>query len=257
MTTEPFDFEGPKGYRLSGRLELPDRDPRGWAIFAHCFSCGKDSLATSRITRALAGNGIGVLRFDFAGLGTSQGTFAEAGFMADVDDLLAAARAMAASGRAPNLLVGHSLGGAAVLMASSAIASVQAVVTIGAPFDVAHVLHQFAPESLQEIEASGRAEVSLAGRPFEVHRSFIEDLRRHDIGACVATLRRPLLVMHAPRDDTVGIDNAGKIFGSAKHPKSFICLDGADHLMSRRQDADYAAGMIAAWAGRYLAPSRN
>lgn len=252
MATELFDFEGPKGYRLSGRLELPDLALRGWAIFAHCFSCGKDSLATARITRALAANGIGVLRFDFAGLGTSQGKFAEAGFMSDVEDLLSAAGAMSAAGQAVNLLVGHSLGGAAVLMASSDIASVQAVATIGAPFDVAHVLHHFAPESLLEIEASGKAEVNLAGRTFEVHRSFIEDLRRHDMGARIATLRRPLLVMHAPLDGTVGIDNAGHIFGSAKHPKSFICLDGADHLMSRREDADYAAGMIAVWASRYL-----
>lgn len=247
-----FDFEGPKGYRLSGRLDEPETAPRGWAIFAHCFTCGKDSLASSRIARALAMQGIGVLRFDFAGLGMSGGTFADSSFAADVGDLVAAGRAMADVGKDPALLIGHSLGGAAVLMAAGDMPSVRAVATIGAPSDVAHILHHFDPGSLATIEAQGEADVLLAGRPFVVRKSFVEDLRRHDLLARVGHLHRPLMVLHSPRDDTVGIDHAGRIFAAAKHPKSFISLDDADHLLPKRADADYVAAMIATWASRYL-----
>lgn len=252
MPSQPFDFEGPRGYRLAGRMEQPDGEVRGWAILAHCFTCGKDHLAASRVARTLAAHGIGVLRFDFAGLGSSGGNFADATFAADVDDLVAASRAMQADGNVPSLLVGHSLGGAAVLAAAGEMPDVRAVVTIAAPFDVAHVLHQIDPAALERIEAQGEAEVLLAGRPFVVRRSFVDDLRRHDQGARIAALHRPLLVMHAPGDTTVGIDNANRIFMAAKHPKSFVSLDDADHLLTRRADADYVAALIAAWVSRYF-----
>jgi putative redox protein len=233
-------------------MEQPDGEVRGWAILAHCFTCGKDHLAASRVARTLAAHGIGVLRFDFAGLGSSGGNFADATFAADVDDLVAASRAMRADGKAPSLLVGHSLGGAAVLAAAGAMPDIRAVVTIAAPFDVAHVLHQIDPAALERIEAQGEAEVLLAGRPFVVRRSFVDDLRRHDQGARIAALHRPLLVMHAPGDTTVGIDNANRIFMAAKHPKSFVSLDDADHLLTRRADADYVGALIAAWVSRYF-----
>jgi len=254
MTAHGFEFDGPRGYRLAGKLELPSGQPQGWAIFAHCFTCGKDSLAASRLARALGAHGIGVLRFDFAGLGNSGGNFADATFAADVDDLIAAGKAMALDGKPPSILVGHSLGGAAALMAANRVPGIRAVATVGAPFDTRHVLHQFDPQSLQTIETDGEAEVSLAGRPFVVRKSFIDDLSRHDVASRIAQLRIPLLVLHSPVDATVGIENAGKIFTAAKHPKSFISLDGADHLLTRRADADYAAAMISAWARRYLVP---
>jgi pimeloyl-ACP methyl ester carboxylesterase len=255
MAAQIFDFEGAGGYRLSGRLEQPHGAARGWAILAHCFTCGKDSLAATRITRALASHGIGVLRFDFAGLGGSGGDFAESTFAADVADLVAAGQAMAAVGKEPSLLIGHSLGGAAALMAAGDMPAVRAVATIAAPFNVAHILHQFDPVGLDMIEANGEAEVHLAGRPFIIRKSFVEDARRHDLAARIAALHRPLLVLHGPHDDTVGIDNAAHIFGAAKHPKSFLSLDDADHLLTRRADADYAATMISAWAERYLPAS--
>ena len=253
MTAQSFEFDGPRGYRLAGRLELPDGEPHGWAILAHCFTCGKDSLAATRLARALAARGIGVLRFDFAGLGNSGGSFADTTFAADVADLVAAGNAMAKDGKPPSILVGHSLGGAAVLMAAGEMTGIRAVATLGAPFDASHVLHQFDPQSLQTIEAQGQAEVLLAGRPFVVRKSFVEDLARHDLASRIAQLRIPLLVLHSPMDATVGIENAARIFTVAKHPKSFISLDNADHLLTRRADADYAAAMISTWASRYLA----
>lgn len=252
MASHPFDFEGPKGYRLSGRLAEPEAALRGWAIFAHCFTCGKDSLAAVRVTRTLAEYGIGVLRFDFAGLGTSGGSFADSNFAADVNDLIAAARTMSTAGKAPSLLIGHSLGGAAALMAAAAMPSVKAVVTIAAPFDVAHVLHLFDAAGLEKIETEGEAEVQLGGRPFVVRKSLVDDLRRHDLRTRIAELHRPLLVLHAPSDETIGIDHATHIFAAARHPKSFVSLDDADHLLTRRADADYVAGLVTAWSSRYL-----
>lgn len=252
MPAQAFEFDGPHGYRLSGKLELPDGQPQGWAIFAHCFTCGKDSLAASRLARALAARSIGVLHFDFAGLGNSGGSFSDATFAADVEDLVAAGNAMAGDGKSPTILVGHSVGGAAVLMAAGEMPGIRGVATLGAPFDTKHVLHQFDPESLQTIETQGQAEVSLAGRLFVVRKSFIEDLARHDLASRIAQLRIPLLVLHSPLDATVGIENAARIFTVAEHPKSFISLDNADHLLTRRVDADYAAAMISTWAGRYL-----
>jgi alpha-beta hydrolase superfamily lysophospholipase len=252
MAPQTFDFDGPKGYRLSGRLIEPEAALRGWAIFAHCFTCGKDSLAATRVTRALAQHGIGVLRFDFAGLGTSGGNFGDSNFAADVSDLIAAAQAMSDAGKPPSLLIGHSLGGAASLMAAGELPGIRAIVTIAAPFDVAHVLRLFDPAGLEKVEAQGEAEVHLGGRPFVVRKSLVDGLRQHDLRTRIAALQRPLLVMHAPGDDTVGIDSATHIFAAAKHPKSFVSLDDADHLLTRRADADYVAGLITAWASRYL-----
>jgi uncharacterized protein len=252
MGARAFEFDSPRGYSLSGKLDMPDTEPLGWAIVAHCFTCGKDSLAASRLARALASRGIGVLRFDFAGLGSSGGNFADATFAADVGDLIAAGKAMIEDDKVPSILIGHSLGGAAVLMAAGEMQSVRAVATVGAPFDVTHVLHQLDEGSLRTIEANGEAEVSLAGRPFILRKSFVEDLARHDLASRIGRLRVPLLVMHSPVDATVGIENAARIFAAAKHPKSFVSLDDADHLLTRRADADYSAAIISTWASRFL-----
>jgi putative redox protein len=253
MATKPFEFTSPAGYSLSGRLELAERPGRGWAIFAHCFTCGKDGLAASRVAQALARQGVSTLRFDFAGLGASGGQFANTSFAADVKDLIAAGEAMAQGGMAPTLLVGHSLGGAAALAAAGRMETIRAVATIGAPADVAHVLHQFDPQHLINIQTAGEAEVMLANRSFIVGKTFVEDAQSHQLEAKIAGLRRPLLVLHAPRDATVGIENANRIFQAAKHPKSFVALGEADHLLTRRPDAEYAAAIIAAWAGPYMA----
>ncbi|OJY63081.1 MAG: osmotically inducible protein C [Sphingobium sp. 66-54] len=253
MGQQVFEFDGASENRLSGRLEFPQTTPRGWAIFAHCFTCGKDSLAAVRVSRALALGGIGVLRFDFAGLGSGgEGTFA-----ADVDDLVSAVRAMTEAGMPPSLLIGHSLGGAAALAAAGSLASIEAVATIGAPADLEHILGHFDPTMLARAETEGTAEVELGGRTFVIRRSFINDVREQDLLGYVRNLRRPLLILHAPGDRIVGIENASKIFQSAKHPKSFISLDDADHLLIRRGDADYAATVIAAWASRYLSPIKD
>jgi len=252
MPTRLFDFTGAANHRLAGRIEQPEGRIRGWALFAHCFTCGKDNIAAVRISRSLAGAGIGVLRFDFAGLGASDGAFADTSLGADVGDLIAAANAMTAADMSPSLLIGHSLGGAAVLAAAGDLPSIKAVATIGAPFEPAHVLRQFDPAALAAIEAGGSADVKLAGRPFTIGKGFVDDIRKHDLGSHITALHRALLVMHAPRDTTVGVENATRIFIAARHPKSFVSLDEADHLLSDRRDADYAAGVIAAWTGRYL-----
>ncbi len=252
MPTRPFDFANATGHRLSGRLELPAGPPHAWALLAHCFTCGKDNLAAVRIARRLAGAGIGVLRFDFTGLGQSEGDFAATNFSLNVADLIAAAGAMTAADMPPTLLIGHSLGGAAVLAAAGSLPDIRAVATIAAPFDVAHVLHQISPEALAEVERNGTADVRLGGRPFTLGRQFVTDVRQHDQHARIAALKRPLLVLHAPHDKVVGIDNATQVFLAAHHPKSFVALDGADHLLSKARDADFAADIIAAWSSRYL-----
>lgn len=251
MPSQKFDFEGARGHVLSGRIEGPE-NASTWAIFAHCFTCGKDSLAATRTTRALGQRNIGVLRFDFAGIGASEGAFGSSTFAADVADLIAAGKAMADAGKTPSLLIGHSLGGAASLMAASAMPSVRAVVTIGAPYDLKHVLRLFDPVGLQTIEAEGAAEVKLGGRPFFVRKNLVDALRESELRSHIARMDRPLLVMHAPGDDTVSIDNATHIFAAAKHPKSFVSLDDADHLLTKARDADYVAELIAAWSSRYF-----
>jgi len=252
LASKRFDFHSAGGYSLSGQLEIPDTTARGWAIFAHCFSCGKNSLAAARVSRALARIGIGVLRFDFAGLGASGGRFAATDFAADALDLIAAADAMRVAGFVPGLLVGHSLGGAAALVAAADIPSVHAVATIGAPADIAHVMEKWDSASLAAIHDKGEAQVLLGGRPFVVSKRFVDGLVNFDLGNRIAGLNRPLLILHSPRDEVVGIDHARRIFGLAQHPKSFISLDDADHLLTRQADADYVASMISTWAGRYL-----
>ncbi|MFX3657962.1 MAG: alpha/beta fold hydrolase [bacterium] len=252
-STKRIDFPNGQGDRLAAALHLPDRTPRAWAVFAHCFTCGKASAAATRISRTLAAGGIAVLRFDFTGLGGSEGDFGNSGFEANVDDLVAAAGFLRANHQAPQPLVGHSLGGTAVLAAAGQIDEVRAVATIGAPASPAHVLAQFG-DALADIERLGSAEVTLADRPFRISRRFLEQTREADVLAGLGRLRRALLIMHAPLDDVVPIDQATEIFQAAKHPKSFLSLADADHLLSRQEEAQYVAGTTLAWAERYLDP---
>jgi putative redox protein len=254
MPTRPFEFSSPAGYPLTGRIEVPDAPVRGWALMAHCFTCGKDNLAAVRIGRALARAGIGTLRFDFAGLGGSGGDFADTTFAADVRDLVAANQAMGEAGMAPSLLIGHSLGGAAALAGAADMPNIRAIATIGAPFDVTHVLGLFDAATLAAIHDHGEAEARLAGRSFRVRQTFIDNLSEHDQAGRIAALGRPLMIMHAPRDEVVGIDNASRIFMAAGYPKSLVSLDDADHLLSRQSDVDYAAAIINSWSSRYLQP---
>jgi putative redox protein len=244
---------GSDSQQLAASLDLPEREPIAYALFAHCFTCGKDVLAAKRIAMALSAKGIAVLRFDFTGLGSSEGDFANSTFSSNVADLVRAADHLRATRKGATILIGHSLGGAAVLAAASQIPDVKAVVTIAAPSDPGHVTGLFA-ERIEDIHKHGKVEVSLAGRPFQIKREFLDDIAEHHLIAQVAALHRALLVMHAPTDDTVGIDNATRIFVAAKHPKSFVSLDDADHLLTRRRDAIYVADVIAAWAERYVDP---
>ena len=252
MSSENVNFQGDQGQTLAGILDLPTgRAPRAMALFAHCFSCSKDFIASRMIARELANQGIGVLRFDFTGLGTSDGDFSDTNFSTNLADLTSAASWLNEQYGGPNLLVGHSLGGAAVIAAARNIPTVKAVATIGAPSEAGHVVHNFGPK-LDEIEAEGEAEVVLAGRPFTIKKQFIDDVAAADVLDAAANLNQPLLVMHAPTDQTVGIENASKLFVTAKHPKSFVSLDTADHLLTKGDDAIYAADVIANWAARYL-----
>jgi putative redox protein len=244
-------FIGSGGENLAARLDLPQGPPRAFALFAHCFTCNKDVFAAARIAGGLAERGIAVLRFDFTGLGASDGDFANTNFSSNVEDLVRAADFLRDSYEAPKLLIGHSLGGAAVLAAAGRVPEAQAVATIAAPADPAHVAAHFT-EARAEIEAAGEAEVLLVGRPFRIKKQFLEDIETQKLDAALAGLRKALMVFHAPRDATVGIDNASRIFLAAKHPKSFVSLDDADHLLSRKSDAIYVAEVLAAWAGRYL-----
>ena len=254
VPTERFQFTGSEGQQLAAALDLPEREPLAYALFAHCFTCGKDVLAAKRIAVALAAKGIAVLRFDFTGLGSSEGDFANSTFSSNVADLVRAADHLRETRKAPAILIGHSLGGAAILAAAGQIPEARAVVTIAAPSDPAHVTGLFA-DHVEDIRQNGESEVSLAGRPFRIRREFLDDIAEHSLMAHVAKLHKALLVMHAPTDDTVGIDNATRIFVTAKHPKSFVSLAGADHLLTNKNDAAYVADVIAAWATRYLDPA--
>jgi len=244
-------FSGVAGATLAGVLDEPDGPARGWAVFAHCFTCSRDSLAASRVSRALAGHGIGVLRYDVTGLGASGGEFADSTFSSDVDDLVLAAAHLRGLGRAPSVLLGHSLGGAAVIAAAGRLPEVTAVVTINAPADPAHVAHLLAPAT-EELRARGSACVRIAGREFTVRQRLIDDLTAQAQHERLAALDAALLVLHAPADETVGVDNARSIFDAARHPKSFVALDGADHLLTRAADSRWVADLVASWVSRYL-----
>jgi putative redox protein len=245
-----FRFKNGSGLELAGRLELPVGATHRAALFAHCFTCGKDVHAASRISQELAQKGLAVLRFDFTGLGNSQGDFANTNFSSNVDDLVWAAKALREAGFQTELLIGHSLGGAAVLLAAQQITESRGVVTIGAPSEPGHVEHLFTGK-VDEIE-EGRAEVKLGARTFTITREFLQDIRSQSLTPKISALGRALLVFHSPLDQIVGIDNAAAIYQAAKHPKSFVSLDKADHLLSKREDSAYVAEMIASWAGRYL-----
>lgn len=251
MKTERISFPGATGAILAARLDRPEGPVRAAAVLAHCFTCSKDIAAARRISGRLAALGIAVLRFDFTGLGHSGGEFANTNFSSNVGDLLAATRWMAGQGLAPQLLIGHSLGGAAVLKAAPQVPGLRAVVSIGAPSDPAHVAHNFGGK-LDEIRARGEAVVTLAGRDLTIRRQFLDDISAASLTDALPRLGAALLVLHAPRDSVVGIENAQAIFVAAKHPKSFVSLDDADHLLTREADAEYVADLISSWSSRYL-----
>jgi len=253
MKAQEVHFENGQGVRLTGMVELPAAEkPRHFALFAHCFTCNKDLRSVRKIARALTQRGFGVLRFDFAGLGDSAGDFSETNFSSNVEDLEAAYHFVEEQYQTPDLLIGHSLGGASVLMAAGELPGISAVATIGAPCEPEHVL-KLMNEDLDTIKENGEAAVHLAGRKFIIKKQFVEDLENHGMKGALEKLKgRPLLFLHAPQDRTVGIENARYLYENAHHPKSFISLDGADHLLSKGADAEYAGEMIAAWASRYL-----
>ena len=244
-------FEGSGGEQLAARLDLPAGPPKAFALFAHCFTCSKDLRAASRLAAVLTDQGYGLLRFDFTGLGASEGEFANTNFSSNVDDLWAAADWLRTHHRAPQLLVGHSLGGAAVICAAAELEEARAVATIGAPSDAGHVANLF-DGVLDDVEREGSAEVELQGRRFTITRQLVDDLRNGSVVDAAGRLEAALLVMHSPVDNTVGVEHAARIFQAARHPKSFVTLDGADHLLSDAADAEYAASIIGTWAGRYL-----
>jgi alpha/beta superfamily hydrolase len=251
MQSERFDFPCSGDRLLAGRLDLPDGDPRAYALFAHCFACGKGSPAAVRIAAALAAKGIATLRFDFTGLGDSEGEFANSGFSSNVEDLVAAAEHLRSTRQAPAILIGHSLGGSAILAAARFIPEARAIATIGAPFEINRPGRTLGSR-LQEIEREGEATVEIAGRPFRIRRSFVDDLKSQDQALRLRELDRALLIFHAPTDDVVPIEDSLRIFDHAKQPKSFISLAEANHLLTHRNDAQYVAGVLAAWTARYL-----
>ncbi|UII34247.1 alpha/beta fold hydrolase [Fulvivirga ulvae] len=252
MNSKKVSFKNAKGQQLSARLELPvSGKPAAYAIFAHCFTCSKNLSAVINISRALTSNKIAVLRFDFTGLGESEGEFSETNFSSNVSDLVAASEYLSSNHAVPGILIGHSLGGAAVLASASSIASVKAVITIGAPADPPHVKKLF-KESLEEIKSKGEATVSIGGRDFRIKDQLLYDLQEADLKNSIGKLKKALLIMHSPQDTVVSIDNAQKIYERARHPKSFITLDGADHLISSKEDSIYTGNVIATWATRYI-----
>ncbi len=251
MESKKVEFTGSTGESLSAKIDTPDGEPKAYALFAHCFTCSKDLKAVGNITKALAEIGIATFRFDFTGLGQSEGDFADTNFSSNVDDLVKAYEYMNKQFSAPSILIGHSLGGAAVLQASHKMESVKAVATIAAPAEPAHVKENF-EMSLDEINEKGEAKVSLAGRPFTIKKQFIDDLEEARMKDFIHNLGKALIIFHSPIDNTVGIDNASKIFIAAKHPKSFISLDKADHLLSEKEDSLYVGKVLGTWAGKYI-----
>ena len=251
-SSEQFTFQNKAGETLSGSLELPDQPAKATALFAHCFSCNKNVLAASRVSRALRDQGFAVLRFDFTGLGQSEGDFSNTNFSTNLDDLRSAVEALRERKMSPQILVGHSLGGAAVLYLAGEIDEVALVATIGAPSEPSHLSHLFSDETLQTIEATGRAEMSLGGKPFTITKEFLADIQETSLKKKLSSLKKPVLICHSPTDSVVGIDQARKIYESANHPKSFVSLDGADHLLRSKSDAKFVGQLISTWAARYL-----
>ena len=257
MNTVRLEIENRKGLKLQAYLELPaNQKPNHFAIFAHCFSCNSNFNAVKNISRSLSNHGFGVLRFDFTGLGRSEGEFAESHFSANVEDLLDVSAFLEKNYKAPSLLVGHSLGGAAVIVAASKLENVKAVATVGAPATVGHVTHLFSHE-IDDIPEKGEVEVKIGGRPFKINQEFVNDFSKTDLPEIIKDLRKPLLVMHAPFDKVVGIENAHEIYHNAIHPKSFVSLDDADHLLSRPKDSIYVGKMIGTWVERYFEQEEN
>lgn len=245
-------FKNKEGQLLSARIELPKgKTPHQFALFAHCFTCNKNLSAIRNISRALNREGIAVLRFDFTGLGESEGDFADTNFTSNVSDLISAADYLKGNYKSPSLLIGHSLGGAAIIFAGSQIQSVQAVATIGAPASPKHVSHLFS-RSLEDIENNEQATVNIGGRPFEIKKQFLQDISEQNLTDSLHKLKKPILILHSPQDTIVGIENASQLYSAAFHPKSFISLDGADHLLSNKADSQYAGSVISSWAKRYL-----
>jgi fermentation-respiration switch protein FrsA (DUF1100 family) len=252
MRTERANFTGGQGISLGGRLDLPDAGaPRAFAVFAHCFGCTKNFKTIGNVDRVLTAAGLGVLRFDFTGLGDSEGDFADTNFTSNVSDVGAAARFLEENYEPPRLLIGHSLGGAAVMQAASSVKSALAVVTIATPADLTDLGETIVSQA-PEIERAGEAEVVLIGRRFHVKKQLIDDLERRSMEQIAGNLRLPLLILHAPNDDVVPIAAAERLYAMARQPKSFVALDRADHLLLQREDAEYAGRIIAAWFGRYL-----
>ena len=249
--TEKATFMGGAGEMLAARLDIPTGPVRAWALFAHCFTCTKDIKGAARLASALTRHGIAVLRFDFTGIGNSKGEFANTNFTSNIHDLVAAADWMREHHSAPGLLIGHSLGGAAVLAAAHEVPECKAVATIAAPSDPAHVTCHFGA-ALDDVREKGEGQINVGGASFTITQQFLDDVNGHNLNQAIRTLDRALLILHSPYDETVGVENAEQIFITAKHPKSFVSLDDADHLMHGEDDATYVAGIIAAWAGRYV-----
>lgn len=251
MPSKKIAFVGALGETLSAKIDLPEGETKACALFAHCFTCSKDLKAVGNITSKLSEIGIATFRFDFTGLGQSSGDFADTNFSSNVDDLVAASRYMEQEMEAPSILIGHSLGGAAVLQAAQRIKSAKAIATIGAPAEPAHVKENF-HMVLDEIEEKGEAKVALAGRPFTIKKQFVDDLNETNMKKCINELGKALIIFHSPIDETVGINNAAKIFTAAKHPKSFISLDDADHLLHDKEDSEYVGKVLGPWAEKYI-----
>ena len=252
MSHIKLNITNKKGHKLQAFLELPaDQKPQYYAIFAHCFTCSSSLSAVRNISRSLTGHGFGVLRFDFTGLGRSEGEFSDSYFSANVDDLLAVNNYLKEHYQAPSLLVGHSLGGAAVIVAASKLDNVKAVATVGAPATVSHVTHLFS-HGINEVKEKGEVEINIGGRPFKINETFVADFDKVNLPEITKNLRKPLLIMHAPFDGIVGIENAHKLYHDAHHPKSFVSLDDADHLLSNSKDSRYAGNIIGTWVQRYF-----
>ncbi len=252
MRSEKINFLNGQGIELVGRMELPpDRHPIAFALLAHCFTCGKNLSAVRNISRALTEHGFGVFRFDFTGLGESEGEFVETNFSSNIQDLISAADHMKANWQSPKLIIGHSLGGAAAIFAGGRIPTIQAIATIGAPSSPQHIAHLFS-DKLEEIKAEGHAMIEIEGSKFAVSAQLIRDIAAKNMSETLAKLVKPILIMHSPQDKVVEIDNAAKIYQAAKHPKSFISLDDADHMLLRKDDAEYVANTLAAWSHRYI-----